>query len=60
MEKPMTKPPAPGTSMDIIGVISDYTPDPFMFTMTKGELPTAKATPARKTPPRKGATKKKG
>ncbi|HET9791807.1 MAG TPA: hypothetical protein VFR08_10930 [Candidatus Angelobacter sp.] len=58
MEKPMTKPPAPGTSTDIIGVISDYTPDPFMFTMTKGELPVAKA-PARKTPPRKGATKKK-
>ena len=58
MEKPMTKPPAPGTSTDIIGVISDYTPDPFMFTMTKGELPAAKA-PARKTPPRKGATKKK-
>jgi hypothetical protein len=58
MEKPMTKPPAPGTSIDIIGVISDYTPDPFMFTMTKGELPAAKA-PARKTPPRKGATKKK-
>ncbi len=58
MEKPMTKPPAPGTSTDIIGVISDYTPDPFMFTMTKGELPAAKA-PARKTPPHKGATKKK-
>ena len=58
MEKPMTKPPASGTSTDIIGVISDYTPDPFMFTMTKGELPAAKA-PARKTPPRKGATKKK-
>ena len=58
MEKPMTKPPAPGTSIDIIGVISDYTPDPFMFTMTKGELPAAKA-PARKTPSRKGATKKK-
>jgi tetratricopeptide (TPR) repeat protein len=58
MEKPMTKPPVPGTSTDIIGVISDYTPDPFMFTMTKGDLPTAKA-PARKTPPRKGATKKK-
>jgi tetratricopeptide (TPR) repeat protein len=58
MEKPMTKPPVPGTSTDIIGVISDYTPDPFMFTMTKGDLPTAKA-PARKTPPRKGATRKK-
>ena len=59
MEKPMTKVPAPGTSMDIIGVISDYTPDPFMFTMTKGELPVAKATPTHKAPAKKGATKKK-
>jgi hypothetical protein len=33
MEKPMTKPPAPGTNTDVIGVISEYTPDPFMFTM---------------------------
>jgi tetratricopeptide (TPR) repeat protein len=52
MEKPMTKPPAVGSSIDIIGVISDYTPDPFMFTMTKGELPAAKTpakTPAKKT-----------
>src|SRR5262249_44016469 len=39
MEKPMTKAPDPGTNVDIIGVISEYTPDPFMFTMTKGELP---------------------
>jgi hypothetical protein len=61
MEKPMTKPPAPGTSTDIIGVISDYTPDPFMFTMTKGELPAAKAAPTHKAPAKKHtATKKKG
>jgi hypothetical protein len=59
MEKPMTKPPAPGTSMDVIGVISDYTPDPFMFTMTKGELPVAKAAPAHKAPAKKGTTTKK-
>jgi len=51
MEKPMTKPPAVGSSLEIIGVITDYTPDPFMFTMTKGELPAAKA-------PAKPATKK--
>jgi tetratricopeptide (TPR) repeat protein len=56
MEKPMTKPPAPGANTDVIGVISEYTPDPFMFTMTKGELPAAKA-PAR-TPARKGTAKK--
>ena len=59
MEKPMTKVPAPGSSMDIIGVISDYAPDPFMFTMTKGELPVAKATPTHKGPTKKGATKKR-
>ena len=50
MEKPMTKLPAVGSMTDIIGVISDYTPDPFMFTMIKGELPkpAAKKAPARR------------
>jgi hypothetical protein len=56
MEKPMTKPPAAGANVDVIGVISEYTPDPFMFTMIKGELPAAK--PAAKTPAKKGAAKK--
>ena len=56
MDKPMTKPPAVGANIEIIGVISEYTPDPFMFTMTKGELPAAK--PAAKTPAKKGAAKK--
>ena len=56
MEKPMTKPPAVGASVDVIGVISEYTPDPFMFTMIKGELPAAK--PAARTPAKKGAAKK--
>jgi tetratricopeptide (TPR) repeat protein len=55
MEKPMTKPPAPGTTMDIIGVITSYTPNPFMFTMEKGELPAA----AKKPPVRHAPTKKK-
>lgn len=55
MDKPMTKPPAVGANIDIIGVISEYTPDPFMFTMTKGELPAAKPT---KAPAKKGAAKK--
>lgn len=59
MEKPMTKPPAVGTDLEIIGVISDYTPDPFMFTMTKGELPAPK-TPAKtgKKTTKKGTKKK--
>ncbi len=56
MDKPMTKPPAVGANIEIIGVISEYTPDPFLFTMTKGELPAAK--PAAKAPAKKGAAKK--
>lgn len=62
MEKPMTKLPVAGSTTDIIGVISEYTPDPFMFTMTKGELPAAKPapkTPAKKGPAKKGTAKKK-
>jgi len=62
MDKPMTKPPAVGANIDLIGVISEYTPDPFMFTMTKGELPAAKPgakTPAKKGPAKKATTKKK-
>jgi tetratricopeptide (TPR) repeat protein len=41
LEKPLTKPPAPGATIDIIGVVSEYTPEPFLFTMTKAELPGA-------------------
>jgi tetratricopeptide (TPR) repeat protein len=59
MEKPMTKPPAPGATTDIIGVISEYNPDPFMFTMTKGELPAAKAPASKKKTTHKTTTKKK-
>ncbi|HWG40200.1 MAG TPA: tetratricopeptide repeat protein [Candidatus Acidoferrales bacterium] len=60
MEKPMTKPPAVGANTDVIGVISEYTPDPFMFTMIKGELPAAKPakTPAKKRAAKKGTKKK--
>jgi hypothetical protein len=57
MDKPMTKVPAVGSNIDIIGVISEYTPDPFMFTMTKGELPAAK--PPARTGTKKAAAKKK-
>jgi hypothetical protein len=52
MEKPMLHPPAPGATTDIIGVLTSYTPDPFMFTMEHGELPAAKA-PVHHTPVRK-------
>ena len=53
MEKPMTKPPAAGTMTDIIGIITSYTPNPFMFTMEKGELPAAKKPPVHHAPTRK-------
>ena len=38
MEKPMEHPPAPGTNIDLVGVITGYTPQPFMFTMNKAEI----------------------
>src|SRR6266700_1908735 len=58
MEKPLLHPPAKGSTIDIIGVFTAYAPNPFMFTMEKGELPGAK--PVTKPPvTKKGATKKK-
>jgi tetratricopeptide (TPR) repeat protein len=60
MEKPMTKLPAAGSMTDVVGTISSYTPSPFMFTMTAGEIPAAAKPPVKKTPARKpGAAKKK-
>jgi hypothetical protein len=53
LDKPVAKPPAAGSMIDVIGVISDYTPDPFMFTMTKAELPSAKPPAKKKTTPRR-------
>ena len=58
MEKPLAKPPVPGSNIDVIGVISEYTPDPFLFTMTKGDLPSAKP-PARPPVKKKGTAAKK-
>lgn len=55
MEKPLTKLPAAGSMVDVIGTISDYTPSPFMFTMKDGEIPSAKP-PAKKPAVRRGAT----
>ena len=43
LEKPVLHPPATGTKVDVVGVMSSYTPEPFMFIMEKGELPGAKA-----------------
>lgn len=47
LEKPVAKPPAQGTMTKVTGVITNYTPDPFMFTMEKGALPAVKAPPVR-------------
>ncbi len=59
LEKPALHPPAPGSNVDVVGVLTAYTADPFMFTMEKGELPGAPATkppvrhpPARRRPAR--------
>ncbi|HEV3316087.1 MAG TPA: hypothetical protein VG488_03915 [Candidatus Angelobacter sp.] len=42
LEKPVLQPPKPGTAIDVVGVLTAYTPEPFMFTMEKGDLPGAK------------------
>jgi tetratricopeptide (TPR) repeat protein len=43
-EKPVLRPPAVGSLTDVIGVLTGYTPSPFLFTMEKGELPKPKET----------------
>ena len=49
LEKPALHPPAPGSTIDVVGVITKYTPEPFMFTMEQGVVPGAKpAAPARR------------
>jgi tetratricopeptide (TPR) repeat protein len=46
MEKPMEHPPAPGTNIDLMGVITGYTPQPFMFAMNKAEIYKPQPAPA--------------
>ncbi len=48
MAKPMLHPPAAGAMIDVLGVITDYVPSPFVFIMKEGELakPTS-ASPAK-------------
>lgn len=41
LKEPVAEPPAPGTMVKIFGVITKYTPDPFIFTMEKGQLATS-------------------
>ncbi|HXB21505.1 MAG TPA: hypothetical protein VNV88_08990 [Candidatus Solibacter sp.] len=47
LEKPVLRPPAAGSTIDVVGVISNYTPEPFMFTMEKGDLPGVKPGPRK-------------
>jgi tetratricopeptide (TPR) repeat protein len=44
MTKPMLHPPAAGALIDIIGVITDYVPSPFMFIMKESEVAKAALT----------------
>ena len=53
LEKPMLKPPTANAMTDVVGVITSYTPSPFMFTMEKAELPGAKAPPPHRPPARR-------
>jgi tetratricopeptide (TPR) repeat protein len=41
LQKPLLHPPAPGAMIDVIGIITNYAPNPFMFTMEKGAVPSA-------------------
>ena len=38
MEKPLEPPPEAGTEIKVIGVMTGYTPKPFIFTMSHGEV----------------------
>lgn len=38
MTAPMQTPPVPGAVVNVTGVLTDYRPSPFLFTMTKGQL----------------------
>ena len=49
--RPLVTLPAVGSMIDVIGVLADYQPEPFMFTMRQGELPAADD-PANKPKPR--------
>ncbi|MDE3084854.1 MAG: hypothetical protein KGJ37_06525 [Verrucomicrobiota bacterium] len=43
MKSPLADPPKPGAIVDVVGVLTDYSPSPFIFLMEKGELPAATA-----------------
>jgi len=43
LAKPLKLPPAKGSEINVAGLLTDYTPNPFMFIMQKGELRTDRA-----------------
>ena len=47
MQKPMLHAPAVGSMADVIGLISSYTLNPFIFTMEKGTLPAPDTAPQK-------------
>ena len=46
-EKPILHPPAPGATVDVVGSITKYMAEPFMFTMEQGTIP-AKPVPGKR------------
>lgn len=46
-EKPVLHPPAAGTTVDVVGSLTKYVAEPFMFTMEQGAIP-AKPQPGRR------------
>jgi len=46
-EKPVVRPPAAGATVDVVGSITKYAPEPFMFTMEQGAIP-VKPTPGKR------------
>jgi tetratricopeptide (TPR) repeat protein len=42
LQKAMSHPPIAGSVVEVTGVMTSYTPQPFMFVMGNGELPSAK------------------
>lgn len=42
LEKPVLHPPEPGTTIDVVGAMTAYRPEPFIFTMEHGMLRPAK------------------
>jgi hypothetical protein len=42
LKAPLATAPSPGTTSEVIGVIVDYQPNPFLFVMRDGEVAGAK------------------